>query len=844
MKKATLFIFFQVIFLALISPTFASSNSDHGKVLGTWSFGQSQNRNLLVEGWSAPEPNQIWTIGNKAIVKLPMPSGPARDLDLVIDANAFLTPQHKSLEIFLTIGGNSMYPINYNQPSNLIQSLHIQKYYAFQNPNFMTIQFDLKDGMSKQALGVGEKGLGLKSLRLEEHVPYGGAAAAPPAQQPTAVAPPPAPAQAKVPVQYVPDWFNPAIYIALNPDLKDYISKNPAAVYAEGGADKWAIKHFLSHGKNENRPARFDASIYVALNPDLLTYIDNHPDEIRKLLRGADEWARNHFINSGKAENRQFQINESMSKALPSIVYNYGKGANGVGQLGTGWGRQDAISTLYDPTKGNEAIVNMPLPPFPKQYLEMTIQSNYLPRHYQLFLNNQPLMGYIHRYLNGTTTQDSFIIPDFIAYKNPSMQLKFVFDPAVAPVKDYALESIAIEPYVAEGSIKDLAPLIKGDPNLPWNNILRVLQNPDQYINERLQNLQNKKNDESVPRNERTELMRKFVEVEKVRQGFTMLKQIPIIMDNAHRLGAAPAAAVAPRAPAAGLPADFDPAAYIRLSPDLQTYVAEHPADIAAAGGANQWAMDHYISNGRAEGRMYKEQGGAAAAPAPAVAGLPADFDPAAYIRLSPDLQTYVAEHPADIAAAGGANQWAMNHYISNGRAEGRMYKEQGGAAAAPSAPASIGNRTLSVRGRETTIAQLNSSGQTTFKFYDVTDEQMSLIGELTNTTFLGLHEPKFTVASLQNLNKLTKLTNLHITDGNLNSAMLSNIALPDGLLKLYLIDCKIENGGVQALLSHLPASVSELNFNRTTLTAADKNLLDGAGFKNMDNHGANWEKK
>ena len=187
----------------------------------------------------------------------------------------------------------------------------------------------------------------------------------------------------------------------------------------------------------------------------------------------------------------------------------------------------------------------------------------------------------------------------------------------------------------------------------------------------------------------------------------------------------------------AGLPADFNSAAYIRLSPDLQTYVAEHPADIAAAGGRDQWAMNHYISYGKAEGRMYKEGGAAAAALAPApVAGLPADFDPSmylalnkdlqdasqgmskpvaeawatqhylsygikegrayrapapaasapvaglpagfdskTYVSLNPDLQTYVAEHPADIAAAGGANQWATNHYISNGRAEGRRYK-------------------------------------------------------------------------------------------------------------------------------------------------------------------------
>ena len=121
----------------------------------------------------------------------------------------------------------------------------------------------------------------------------------------------------------------------------------------------------------------------------------------------------------------------------------------------------------------------------------------------------------------------------------------------------------------------------------------------------------------------------------------------------------------AQEAKADSLPAGFDPAVYVILNPDLQTYMDKEPAVIRAAGGANQWAIKHYLSYGKNEGRQFKIS---------ELSSLPAGFDPAVYVSLNPDLQKYIKDHPAIIAAAGGPNQWAIKHYINSGKNEGRRY--------------------------------------------------------------------------------------------------------------------------------------------------------------------------
>ena len=112
---------------------------------------------------------------------------------------------------------------------------------------------------------------------------------------------------------------------------------------------------------------------------------------------------------------------------------------------------------------------------------------------------------------------------------------------------------------------------------------------------------------------------------------------------------------------AAALPADFNPRTYTSLHPDLKDYADKNPAEIAAAGGANQWAINHYLSWGKKEGREYRD--------IPQVP-LPANFNPRTYAALNPDLLPYYS--PLPLAQA---NQWATQHYLIAGIKEGREYR-------------------------------------------------------------------------------------------------------------------------------------------------------------------------
>ena len=143
----------------------------------------------------------------------------------------------------------------------------------------------------------------------------------------------------------------------------------------------------------------------------------------------------------------------------------------------------------------------------------------------------------------------------------------------------------------------------------------------------------------------------------------------------------------------ADLPAGFDVKAYVSLNSDLDQYIKDHPADITAAGGADKWATSHYLSHGKNEGRNFKKMEGGAAAP---TANLPEGFDAKVYVSLNPDLDQYIKDHPADITAAGGADKWAISHYLSHGKNEGRNFKKMEAApAASAGAAAPVENLTL-----------------------------------------------------------------------------------------------------------------------------------------------------
>ena len=59
----------------------------------------------------------------------------------------------------------------------------------------------------------------------------------------------------------------------------------------------------------------------------------------------------------------------------------------------------------------------------------------------------------------------------------------------------------------------------------------------------------------------------------------------------------------------------FNPKVYVELNKELQVYIQSNPAEIAAAGGPNKWAIKHYLKYGRHQGRQFQN----VAPPAPAV---------------------------------------------------------------------------------------------------------------------------------------------------------------------------------------------------------------------------------
>ena len=145
------------------------------------------------------------------------------------------------------------------------------------------------------------------------------------------------------------------------------------------------------------------------------------------------------------------------------------------------------------------------------------------------------------------------------------------------------------------------------------------------------------------------------------------IRSLPNLLVELNKILTNPPANAVAAAPAVPiLPAGFDPTAYVSLNPDLKAYMDGHPREIARAGSANQWAINHYLAYGKNEGRQFKN--------AVATPDLPAGFDAEIYVGLNPDLKTYIDKHPAEIAAAGGPIQWAKNHYLNYGRNEGRKF--------------------------------------------------------------------------------------------------------------------------------------------------------------------------
>jgi hypothetical protein len=100
--------------------------------------------------------------------------------------------------------------------------------------------------------------------------------------------------------------------------------------------------------------------------------------------------------------------------------------------------------------------------------------------------------------------------------------------------------------------------------------------------------------------------------------------------------------------PNSGVPAGFDPQAYLSLNADLQNaWAGKHDA--------MSLARNHYVYHGKAEGRVYLKN--------------PTGFDALKYIGKNVDLN-----QAAQSMSVSDKISWAQNHYVMHGRAEGRLY--------------------------------------------------------------------------------------------------------------------------------------------------------------------------
>ncbi|MDP1723426.1 MAG: hypothetical protein Q8L85_01835 [Alphaproteobacteria bacterium] len=106
------------------------------------------------------------------------------------------------------------------------------------------------------------------------------------------------------------------------------------------------------------------------------------------------------------------------------------------------------------------------------------------------------------------------------------------------------------------------------------------------------------------------------------------------------------------------LPIDFDAITYRRLNLDLDRHA--ETINKRSEEEKTAFAIQHYLNDGKREGRKYVE-------------GLPADFDPLVYRRLNRDLDPYA--ETINKRSEEEKTAFAIQHYLSCGKKENRKYK-------------------------------------------------------------------------------------------------------------------------------------------------------------------------
>ena len=129
---------------------------------------------LLGAGWSAPEPDQVWTDGPEAVLHLGGALHPADHL-LTLTAGALITPGHSCQRSLLRLGGQPVASLLLRSGDSAAHQIVVPAELISATPGPATLQVDLPDAISPAALGLSADsrmlGLRLQGLALERLPP-------------------------------------------------------------------------------------------------------------------------------------------------------------------------------------------------------------------------------------------------------------------------------------------------------------------------------------------------------------------------------------------------------------------------------------------------------------------------------------------------------------------------------------------------------------------------------------------------------------------------------------------------------------------------------------------------
>ncbi len=125
----------------------------------------------LKQGWAAPESWGVWSQSKTAKLKIQLPFVPARDMKLILKAQAFINEKHPQQHVDVWVNRQHIARIDYTQKINLSsRAIHLPKNLILANNGDLNIEFKLPDAKSPAKLGISadirQLGLGLHSLEL------------------------------------------------------------------------------------------------------------------------------------------------------------------------------------------------------------------------------------------------------------------------------------------------------------------------------------------------------------------------------------------------------------------------------------------------------------------------------------------------------------------------------------------------------------------------------------------------------------------------------------------------------------------------------------------------------